>query len=147
MAENFSDNQSQIIQCHLCREFINRSLTNCPYCGAVVGEPVITPGSEINEARKEAILIKVLARALAATFLAMVMSFLEKYALGSFLLLLIAEPVMLIRWWIKYRNIQTSDDRYETARYDVRAAAVLWCGVIVVWLAASLILSWRQMSR
>jgi hypothetical protein len=147
VAENFSDNQSQVIQCHLCREFINCLLTNCPYCGAVVGALAVIPGPEINDARKEAILIKVMARALAAALLAVVMSFLEKYALASFLLLLIAEPIMLIRWWVKYRNIQTSDDRYETARHDVRAAAVLWCGVIVVWLGASVILSWRQMSR
>ena len=146
MAENFSHNPSQVIQCQICREFINRSLTNCPYCGVVVDTLEIAPGSEINEARKEAILIKVLARTLAAAFLAIAMSVLERYVLGCFLLLLVAEPVMLIRWWVKYRDIQTSDDRYATARRDAWEAAVLWCAVVVVWLTASLILSWRQMS-
>ncbi len=86
-------------------------------------------------------------RALVACFLALAMSFVEQFALWAFLLFLTPVPVMLVRWWIKYRKLQTTDQNYASAKHDVAVAAVVWVGVMIVWLSASLILSWRQMGR
>ena len=81
------------------------------------------------------------------SFLAVAMSFVEGLAFLAFITLLISVPVMLIRWWIKYRNLPVTNPDYARARQKVSWAAIIWVGVIIVWLSASLILSWRQMGR
>lgn len=149
MGQNSSHNQSDGFQCHLCDESIPPSLTNCPYCGAVIGSAESQPPSlsPNNKAGKEATILKVMARALAVSFLAVAMSVIEGLAFLAFITLLILVPVMLIRWWIKYRSLPATNPDYARARQEVSWAAVIWVGVIIVWLSASLILSWRQMGR
>ena len=149
MEQNLPHNQPQDFQCQICDESISPLLANCPYCGAVVdaAESPVRALSPINKACKEAMFLRAMARLLVACFLALAMSFVEKYALPAFLLFLIAVPIMVISWWIKYRNLQTTDQSYASAKRDVAVAAVVWVGVIIVWLSASLILSWLQMSR
>ncbi|MEO6724498.1 MAG: hypothetical protein ABIP14_04285 [Blastocatellia bacterium] len=149
MKQDVPHDRTQDARCRICGETINPSLTNCPYCGAVIdsAESPVRDLSPISNACKEATFLKAMARLLVACFLALVLSFVENFALWAFLIFLTAVPMMLVRWWIKYRNLQTTDQNYATAKRDVAVAAVIWVGVIIVWLSASLIMSWRQMSR
>jgi len=149
MGQDFPHNQSQGFKCRICDESIDPSLTNCPYCGAVIGsaESEIPSPSSSDKACKEATILKVMARALAVSFLAVAMSVVEGLAFFAFITLLISVPVMLIRWWMKYRNLPPTNPGYARARQEVSFAAVIWVGVIIVWLSASLILSWRPIGK
>lgn len=143
MPQDFSPGQPQVFQCQNCREFINTSMTNCPYCGVEISLEAATAAADVQskvaKACSDANFLKIMARALAIFFLASLVPFVGGIAGWGFLFLLIAVPVMLVRWWIKYSGIQTSDQDYEGAKRNTIISAVTWCGVVVVWLAASVI--------
>jgi len=143
MPQDFSLSQPQVFQCQICREFINASMANCPYCGVEINpEAAIAAAgvqSQVGKACSDANFLKIMARALAVFFLAIWFPIIGGLAGWGFLILLIAVPVMLIRWWIKYRGIQTGDPDYELAKRDSIVAVVIWCGVVVVWLLAGVL--------
>ena len=150
MAQGFSLNQQQVFQCQNCREFINTGLTNCPYCGVMINLEAATAAADnqanVAKACSDANFLKLMARALAGFFLLSFVPFVPLVGWGS-LILFIAVPIMLVRWWIKYRNLQTSDPDYERARRDTIIAAVIWCAVVVVWVAANVIQVLLLMNR
>ncbi len=150
MAQDSSLNQPQVFQCHRCREIINASLTNCPYCGAVVNHDAEITDDVQSLSRKahgHAYLLKIMARALAGFFLALSLSFFDEVSLPGFLLLLIVLPGLLIGWWVKYRALRAGGQNHTSAKHDAVIATVIWCGVLVAWLAASLIQSLMLMLR
>ncbi|HQR31162.1 MAG TPA: hypothetical protein PLK30_00390 [Blastocatellia bacterium] len=81
----------------------------------------------------------VMSRALAVCFIALTFSFLTTLALAGFLILLVAVPLMQVRWWMKYGRLPTEDMAYQQARRETIVSAVVWCGVLLVWLFASVI--------
>ena len=150
MAQGFSLNQPQVFQCQNCREFINTGLTNCPYCGVMINLEAATAAADVQanvaKACSDANFLKIAARALAVFFGLSFVPFLPMVGLAS-LIMLIVVPILLVRWWVKYRNLQTADQDYEKARRETIIAAVIWSGVIVVWLAASVIQAFLLLNR
>ncbi|MBP6820296.1 MAG: hypothetical protein KA368_02070 [Acidobacteria bacterium] len=151
MAEDSLSNQEQTVQCQNCLEFINASLTNCRYCGAVVS--LENPPAEGNaktkvaDASRDGYLLTIMARALAVCFIALTFSILSKLALAVFLILLVAVPLMLVRWWVKYRGLQTEEHNYRMARLNTIKAAVVWGAILLLWLFVSVIQSFLLMQR
>lgn len=143
MAQDFSLNQTQVFQCQNCREFINTAMTNCSYCGVVINPESATTAadvqSKVGKACSDGNFLKIMARALVVFFLVSLVPIVGGLAGWGFLFLLIAVPVMLVRWCIKYNGLQTGDKDYEVAKRNTIISAVIWCGVVVAWLAASLI--------
>ena len=150
MAQGFSLSQPKVFQCQNCREFINTELTNCPYCGVILNLEAATAAadnqSNVAKACSDANFLKIMARALVLFFVLSFVPFLPLVGYGS-LILFLAVPVMLVRWWIKYRKLQTADPDYEKAKRDTIIAAVIWSGVIVLWIAAGVIQGLLLMNR
>ncbi|MFN0112918.1 MAG: hypothetical protein ACKVZH_29000 [Blastocatellia bacterium] len=151
MSEDLSTSQQQNIQCQNCLEFINASLSNCRYCGAVVGlaaAPVEEAAqAKIASACRDGFLLKVMAWILAVCFIALSFSVFGQLALVGFLILLAALPLMLIRWWVKYGRLKTEEPDYQTAKREVLMASFIWLVTILVWLFASVIQSFLLMQR
>ncbi len=145
------DSREQPVQCQNCLEFVSSSLTNCRYCGAVLGDENATSAedaqSNIAHACRDGKFLKLMSRALAVCFIALTFSIFSKLALAGFLILLVAMPILLIRWWIKYRSLQTEDQDYQEAKRETIMLAVIWCGTVFVWLAASAIQSFLMTQR
>lgn len=145
------NSQAQTVQCQNCLEFVNSSLTNCRYCGAVIGSENATAEedaqSKIAQAIRDGNFLKLLLRVLAVCFIALTFSIFSKVALAGFLILLVVVPLLQIRWWAKYRNLQTEDADYQTAKRETIMSAVVWCGIVFVWLAASAIQSFLLAQR
>lgn len=151
MAENTLSNQEETVQCKNCLEFINASLTNCRYCGAVISLETATAQDEakskLADASRDGFFLTTMARALAICFIALTFSILSKLALAGFLILLVAVPLMLVRWWIKYRGLQTEEHNYKIAKLKTIMAAVVWGAVLLLWLFVSVIQSFLIMQR
>jgi len=141
MAYSISLNQPQVFQCQNCREFINTSMTLCTYCGVTINASAAAAAADIQtsvaNACSEASFLKIMARAQVAFFVFSLIPLIGGFAGWGFLFLLIAVPVMLIRWWVKYRNLQTGDKDYEKAKRNTIIAAVIWSAGVVVWLVIS----------
>lgn len=142
MAQGLSLGQPQVFQCPNCREFINVSMTHCSYCGVAINPEAASAAADIQakvaQACSDANYLKIMARALAAFYLLNWIPFMPLVGWG-FLILLVVVPVMLVRWWVKYRDIQTGDQDYEKAKRDPIIAAVIWSAVAVLWLAVSVV--------
>ncbi|MEK7830791.1 MAG: hypothetical protein AAB401_06885 [Acidobacteriota bacterium] len=126
-------------------------MTNCRYCGAVVS-PETAPvedeaKSKIADASRDGYFLKIMAGAFAVCFIALTSSIFSKVALAGFLILLVAIPLMLVRWWIKYRGVHTEEHSYKMARLSATTAAVIWGAILLLWLFASVIQSFLMMQR
>ena len=130
----------QTLQCRNCLEIINAALTNCPYCGAVVEPDAAQTEPTLAQAAGDARILKLLARAELVLFVLGFVPYLS-FAFFGFLILLVGVPALCVRWWIKYRKLRSAGREYESAQGDAIAAALLWSGVIVVWLAAGVLQS------
>lgn len=143
MAQDSSLSTEQTVQCQNCLESVSASLTNCRYCGAVIGLEALPveedAQSKIAKACRDGHFLKVMSRALAVCFIALTFSILSTLALAGFLMLLVAVPLMQVRWWMKYRRLQAEDLAYQQARRETVVSAFVWCGVLLVWLFASVI--------
>ncbi len=137
MAQGLSLSQPSVFQCQNCREFINTSMTHCSYCGVAINAEAATAAADIQanvaKACSDANFLKIMARAQLVFFLLNLIPFLPLVGWG-FIILLVAVPIMLVRWWIKYRDIQTGDQDYEKAKRDTIIAAVIWSALVVVWI-------------
>lgn len=142
MPQSFSLSEPQVFQCQNCREFINTSMTHCSYCGVAINHEAATAAADVQakvgQACSDANYLKIMARAQVVFFLLNWIPFLPLVGWG-FLILLVAVPIMLIRWWVKYRGIQTADKDYEKAKRDTIIAAVIWSAVTVIWVGIGLI--------
>lgn len=136
MAQDFALNQPQAFQCPNCREFINASMSNCSYCGVAINyDSAIAAAniqSKVGQACSDASYLKITARAFVVFYLLSWVPFLPLVGWGS-LILFIAVPVMLIRWWVKYSKLQTADPDYEKAKRDTIIAAVIWSALTALW--------------
>lgn len=135
--------QAQVFQCPICREIINTSMTNCPYCGVEINpeaaQTAADTQSRVAEACSNASYLKIMARAMVGFFLASWLPFIGGIGGWGFLAMLVLIPILLVRWWIKYRNLQTADPDFEEARRNTIVAFAIWSGIVVVWFAAGLI--------
>lgn len=151
MAQDSSFGREQTIQCQKCLEFVSSSLTNCEYCGAVISleaEKVSEDAqSKVASARNDSYFLKLMARALAVSFIAMTFSIFSRMALASFLILLVAVPLMLVRWWVKYRGLQTEEHGYKMARLSAIGAVATWGAILLLWLFVSAVQSFLLMQR
>lgn len=136
MAQDFALNQPQTFQCPNCREFINASMGNCSFCGAAINYETALAAADIQakvgQACSDASYLKITARALVVFYLLSWIPFLPLVGWGA-LILMIAVPVMLVRWWVKYGKLQTGDPDYEKAKRDTIIAAVIWSALIALW--------------
>lgn len=152
MAQDFSLGQAQVFQCPNCREFINASMANCSYCGVAINYESAMAAADVQakvgQACSDASYLKITARALVLFYALSWVPFLPLVGWGS-LILMIAVPVMLVRWWVKYSKLQTGDPDYEKAKRDTIIAAVIWSAVIAISFIAfaiQVVLAMREVS-
>ncbi len=143
MGQDSSPSPEQTVQCQNCLEFSDSSLTNCRYCGAVIDFDPLPVEEQVQskfaQACRDGNLLMVMSRALAVCFIALTFSFLTTLALAGFLILLVAVPLMQVRWWMKYGRLPAENMAYQQARREAIVSAVVWCGVLLVWLFASVV--------
>ena len=121
--------------CPSCREFINDSMTTCPFCSAPVDPQVAQAAVEaqekVNRACNDASLIRNLAGVMWLCFFVRFMPLFGCAAGIAMLIFVILIPVRLVLWQMRFGNIQTSDVDYRTAKRNALIALGLWVLLIV----------------
>lgn len=117
-----------VFPCPKCRETINTSVGRCPFCSTSIDPAAAklsaAATSNISQACSDASYLKVMLGILLPFGAAIFFPFLGLFALVGFIFIKYALPVMLVRWWIKYGRIQTSDPDFRTARNTATAVSV-----------------------
>lgn len=134
--------KTRVFPCPNCREIISTAMSHCRYCGVAVdpdkAQAAAAIQDKVGQACSDANYAKIMARALPVLYLIGWIPLLGVASWG-FMFLLVAIPVMLIRWWRKYNALQTGDPDYEQAKTDTIVALVIWSVMVVVWIIGSVV--------
>jgi len=136
-------NPRGIFQCTSCHEYINDSMTNCQFCNALVDlttvESAVKNVNETNKACNDGNYISILARSAVVFYLLSWIPILGAFAGWGFLFVMLAIPILVIRWWVKYLEILTSDKDYQAAKKLILISLAIWAVMAVIWLIGSII--------
>ncbi|MGA7157411.1 MAG: hypothetical protein WBY53_11210 [Acidobacteriaceae bacterium] len=118
-----------VFACPHCHETINTSMTTCTFCGAPIdpaaAEQAAAETARVSAACSDASYLKVMAGLLIPFIGLMFVPLLTLLGLVGFEFLRFAIPFMCIRWWIKNRNIKTSDPDFSNAR-----GTAIWVSIV-----------------
>jgi hypothetical protein len=112
--------QARVFQCPKCKETIDTSEPECRFCHAPIdagaAEVAAEAMAKVNQACSDAGFLKVMAIALLVSFAFSFVPFVSFLGSLALMFLLFAIPAMLIRWWVKFGSLQTSEHDFSRAR-------------------------------
>ena len=142
MANNLSltaaDGNAGIMECPVCKQAIDASATQCRFCSSPI-DPVTAQAAaekmaKLNQACSDASFLRTAAFSILVFIGVMFIPFMGLLGLVGYYFLLVAVPVLTIRWWVKFGRIHADDSDFRRARITVIVISVL----IVIPIALSL---------
>jgi hypothetical protein len=142
MANNLSlsaaDGNLGIMECPVCKQTIDASATQCRFCSSPIDPVTAQVAAEmmarVNQACSDASFLRTAAFSILVFFGVMFIPFMGLLGLVGYYFLLVAVPVLTIRWWVKFGRIQADDSDFRRARITVIVISVL----ILIPIALSL---------
>jgi hypothetical protein len=124
----------KVFPCPNCRETINTSMQQCSFCGtpidATAAEASAELTSRVSAAVSDASYLSILAWALITFFILVFVPLLGILGGVGLIFLRVAIPVMVIRWWIRYGKLHSTDPDLSKARK--RAIVVTVVAVLLI---------------
>lgn len=121
--------------CVSCKEIITDRAAECPYCGVPIDRAIATAAAEVqdkvNQAYSDASYTKTTAFAMWG-FLGISLIPLVPLVYYGFILTFFAVIVMVVRWQLKFSNVNTSDPDYTKARRGKNLSLILWAVALPV---------------
>ena len=112
--------QVHVFPCPNCRETINTSMQQCPFCSTAIdgaaAETAAAETSRISQACSDASYLKIMLGMLLPFGILIFVPLLGMIGLFGFVFIKYATLVMTIRWWVKYGKIKTTDPDFSKAR-------------------------------
>jgi hypothetical protein len=124
-----------VFPCPTCKETINTSIQQCPFCGTAIDHAVAdasaTETTNISRACSDASYLKVMLGILIPFGGLVFFPFLGLAGLVGFVFIKYAVPVMAIRWWIKYGRMKSQESDLRRARKTVIVVSVVSLAVVL----------------
>ena len=121
--------------CPSCREIINDRMKECRFCGAPVDPGIARQIGEtqrkVNRAFSDAGYIKNAAFLMWGLLGVSLIPFVP-WVFSAFIVTLAASGFLLVRWYLKYAELNTSDPDYQKARGWIHLAVILWLAALPV---------------
>ena len=115
--------------CPNCKEVINDRMKQCRFCGVPIDPGIARLVGEnqrrVNRSFSDSGYVKG-AAFLMWGLLAVSMIPLVPWVFTGFFITFVGVVVLLVRWYVKYGDVNTSDPDYTTARNSILLALVLW---------------------
>ena len=122
--------QVKVLLCPQCKETINTSVQQCPYCSATIdaaqAEVAAAFLAKVNQACSDGSYIRIMAGTMMAFFGLRFLPVVSTVGFWGSLFLLFALPVMTIRWWVRFGGIKTDDPDFRAAKRSTLAALGIW---------------------
>lgn len=120
--------QPRTFRCPNCNEMINDSMQQCRFCSVTLDPGIVALTAErqekANQAYSDASFLKTAAIAMFA-FLGLSLIPIIPLVYWGFLATFVVVLILLIRWQVKFGNLQTSDADYKLARRSKNTALIL----------------------
>ena len=134
----FND-RARSLKCPGCKQMINTLMTECNYCGLVIDPQTAQAGADsqdkIHQACSDASYFRIAVGALTVFYFVGLLPFIGALAKVAFFFLLVAVPIMSIRWFIRVRHVHSDDPDFLKAKYTMAVVVGLWA----VWLLIKLL--------
>jgi hypothetical protein len=138
-----STGRIQVFQCPSCQEFINTSMNQCRFCGMLIDAALAQASAhhqaDTSRACSDANYLKIMTRTMPVFFLLNLIPVVGGFAGWGLIFLLIAVPILIVRWWVKYGGIQTQDADYPKARSSTFISLIIWVAMVIVWIVSSVL--------
>lgn len=134
--------QVKVFQCPNCKETINTSAQQCPFCSTPIDFGVAEAAAEVmdkvNQACSDASYLRIMAGTMLTFFGLSFVPFLGIMGFLGLTFLVFAVPVMAIRWWVKFGAIRADDSDFGRAKRNTMVAAGIWALFLILWIVRSL---------
>jgi hypothetical protein len=121
--------KTRVFECPQCKETIDAAQKQCRFCGAPIDAEAAAKAAEVmarvNQACSDASYLRIAAVATLVFLGMMFLPFLSWYGTWGFYILVVAVPVMAIRWWGRFFRIETEDHDFIRARRVVAVISLL----------------------
>jgi hypothetical protein len=125
---------ARVFECPACKETINTSVSQCPYCLAVVdarqAQFAADQMGQINQACSDASYLRVMAGTMVAAASLRWAPIVWSVGYMAYLFLSFAIPIMAIRWMLRFRAIRTDDRDFKAAKRAPWIALGIWAAAI-----------------
>jgi hypothetical protein len=132
----------RVFECPACKETINTSASQCPFCSAPVDSGMAELAADlmgkVNQACSDASYLRITAGTMLAVAALTGLGIIPLVGY-AFLFLLVAIPVMAIRWRVRFGGVRTDDADFRAARKAPMVAMGLWALSFVVFGVVSAI--------
>jgi hypothetical protein len=128
---------ARTLRCPGRKQLINTLMTECRYCAQVIDTQSAQEGADLQDRIHQACSDASYMIALGALTAFYAVSYLPLLGIiGSvaFLFLLVAIPIMCIRWFIRVRNVETDDPDFKKAKTTIKAVLSGWMGWLIITL-------------
>jgi hypothetical protein len=131
-------NQVRVFQCPNCKETINTSAQQCPFCSTPIdlgaADAAAEALSKVNQACSDASYLRIMAGAMLPFFGLSFVPFLGVIGNWGLAFLVFAVPVMAIRWWVKFGAIKADDSGFRGAKRTTMVAVGIWFLFLIAWI-------------
>lgn len=131
-----SSGAARVFPCPNCKETIDTSAEFCRFCGAPVDAGAAEKDAEIlalvNQACSDAGYLKIMAIGVPIAFVVGLLPFVSLLGALALTFLCFAVPGMCIRWWIKFKGIQSDESDFRRARGIVIGISVVSVILVIV---------------
>jgi hypothetical protein len=123
-------------RCPNCKEMINDSMKQCPFCSVpvdpAVAQMIADNQERANQACNDASYLRTVAAAMYVFLGLSFVPFVAGFSLVAFVLLFFVVIVLLIRWQVKFGSLRTDDADYRKARRSWGISLALFLGASVL---------------
>jgi hypothetical protein len=120
----------RVFQCPNCNQAIDTTMSQCRHCAIPIdpkaAEAAANLQEKVNQADFDAAIVKQLAIWMPVSLLVMFIPIAGIIGLFGFYTLIFAVPIFLIRWWIKFHGVQTTDPNFKSAKRSILIAVIIW---------------------
>lgn len=132
-----SEPHVRVFQCPQCKETLNTSMQQCPFCSAAIDPDAAGVAAElmarVNQDCSDASYLRIMAGTMVTFFFLRFLPIVSVVGAWGHLFLLVAVPVMTIRWWVKFGSLKMADPDFRTARKSTLAAGGIWLIFAVIF--------------
>jgi hypothetical protein len=138
-----------VLPCPACKQTINTSMQTCPFCSAAIDPATASASAEafarVNQACSDAGYLKVMAGAIGGCFLIGLLPLVGFLGNLGFWILAVATPAMVIRWFVKFGDIKSTDPDFVSARHSAIAVGIIAATVLLLLVGLFLMLHLLRM--
>jgi hypothetical protein len=129
----------RIFQCPGCKETIDTSAVKCPFCSVSIDPKLAEAAADgmarINQACSDASYLRIMAGSMLVFLLLSFLPLVGFVAMIGFYFLVVAVPVMMVRWWVKFGSLTCDDSDWGRAKRTVLMAAGIWAIFLILLMA------------